>query len=62
MTILAGFSSYLFETIMLLSMYVSTIIHIRMDIVVIRFFSQDALVMRTTVFVCVKALTLPIRV
>ena len=60
MTISASFASYSFEANMLLSMYVSTITHTRMDIVVIRCFSQGDLVVRTTVLVCVNALTLPI--
>ena len=57
MTISAGFASYLFETIMLLRMYVNTFAHTRMDVVVIRCSSQEALVMRTT-FSCLY--TLPI--
>ena len=60
MTLSAGFASYLFETIMPLSMCVSTFTHTRMDVVLIRYSSQKALVMRTTFLVCIKILTLPI--
>ena len=41
---------------MLLSMYVSTFTHTRMDLVVIRCYGQEAIVMRTTLIVCVKFL------
>ena len=58
MTISAGFTSYLFEAIMLLNMYVSTFTHTRTDVVVIRCSSQEALVIRTTFLACVKVLTL----
>ena len=60
MTISAGFASYLFEIIMLLSMYVSSFTHTRMGVVVFGCSSQEALVMMTTFFVCVKLLILPI--
>ena len=59
MTIFAGFAFYLFERIMLLSMFVSTFTHIIMDVVVIRCSRQEVLVVRTTFLVCVKVLTLP---
>ena len=59
MTISASFASYLLKTIVLLNMYVSIFTHTRMDVVVIRCSSQEALVMRTTFLVCVKVLTLP---
>ena len=58
MTISAGFASYLFETIMLLNMNVSAFTHIGMDVVVIRCSSHEALVMRTTFFLCIKVIIL----
>ena len=48
MTISPDFSSYLFEAIILLSMYVSTFTHTRMDVVVIRCSCQEALVVNPT--------------
>ena len=59
MTISASFASYLLKTILLLNMYVSIFTHTRMDVVVIRYSSQESLVMRTTFLVCVKVITLP---